>query len=74
MISDGHKVYQSWVGLRQTCLAHLIRDAGWLAERADPELAKFGKWAKAELQRLCNMAHAPPLGRSGMPFMRGSFA
>lgn len=60
LISDGHKVYQSWVGLRQTCLAHLIRDATWLAERADPELAKFGKWAKAELQRLCHMAHAPP--------------
>lgn len=60
LISDGHKVYQSWVGLRQTCLAHLIRDATWLAERADPELAKFGTWAKAELQRLCHMAHAPP--------------
>jgi len=60
LISDGYKVYQSWVGLRQTCLAHLIRDAIWLAQRDDPELAKFGKWAKAELQRLCNMAHAPP--------------
>ena len=60
LISDGYKVYQSWVGLRQTCLSHLIRDAKGLAERSDPELAKFGKWATAELQRLCHMAHAPP--------------
>ncbi|MEW6220116.1 MAG: hypothetical protein AB1634_11375, partial [Thermodesulfobacteriota bacterium] len=24
------------------------------------DLARFGKWAQAELQRLCHMAHDPP--------------
>jgi transposase len=27
LVSDGYNVYCKWVGLRQTCLAHLIRDA-----------------------------------------------
>jgi transposase len=60
LISDGYKVYQKYVGLRQTCLAHLIRDAKGLAERPDKETARFGAWAERELQRLCHMAHAPP--------------
>jgi transposase len=60
LISDGYNVYQKWVGKRQTCLAHLIRRADGLAERADPELAACGKWAAAELRRLCQMAKAPP--------------
>src|SRR6266568_6546675 len=25
LVSDGYRVYTDWVGLRQTCLAHLIR-------------------------------------------------
>ncbi|CAK8722816.1 Transposase [Candidatus Electronema halotolerans] len=60
LISDGYNVYQKWVGKRQTCLAHLIRRADGLAERADPELAACGKWAAAELRRLCRMAKDPP--------------
>jgi transposase len=60
LVSDGYKVYQKWVNMRQTCLAHLIRRAKGLSERSDPELAKCGKWARAELQRLCKMAKAPP--------------
>ena len=60
LISDGYKVYQKYVGLRQTCLAHLIRDAKGLAERPDKETARFGGWAQRELQRLCHMAHEPP--------------
>jgi len=60
LVSDGYAVYTSWIGLRQTCLAHLIRDARGLSERKDPELAKFGKTALAELTLLCHMAHAPP--------------
>ncbi|MBU4354686.1 MAG: IS66 family transposase [Proteobacteria bacterium] len=60
LISDGYKVYQKYVGQRQTCLAHLIRDAKALAERPDKETARFGGWAQRELQRLCHMAHAPP--------------
>lgn len=60
LVSDGYALYQQWIHGRQTCLAHLIRRAGGLSERKDPELAKCGKWAKAELQRLCKMAKAPP--------------
>jgi len=44
----------------QTCLAHLIRKACGLAERADPELASFGKWSAKELERLIRMAKVPP--------------
>lgn len=60
LVSDGYGVYRNWVGLRQTCLAHLIRDARALSENKDPELANFGNKALKELQRLCHMAHAPP--------------
>ena len=60
LVSDGYAVYRKWVGLRQTCLAHLIRDAKALSERKDPEIAGFGKWAMSELQRLCHMAHETP--------------
>jgi len=60
LVSDGFKVYQKWVELRQTCLAHLIRNARELSQAKAPEIAAFGKRAKGELQRLCHMAHAPP--------------
>jgi transposase len=60
LVSDGYGVYRKWVGLRQTCLAHLIRDARALSQRADPEIARFGKWAFNELQRLVHMAHETP--------------
>ena len=60
LISDGYPMYTKWVGLRQTCLAHLIRKAKALSESKNPETAKFGKVAMKELQRLCHMAHAPP--------------
>lgn len=60
LVSDGYGVYQKWTGLRQTCLAHLIRRARGLSERRNPEQAKCGKWALRELQRLCHMAHEPP--------------
>ena len=60
LVSDGYRVYTDWVGLRQTCLAHLIRDARALSESKNPELARFGANALSELKRLCHMAHAPP--------------
>jgi hypothetical protein len=50
------------VNARQTCLAHLIRTARGLAARPHPELAAFGAWALVELQRVCQMAKAPPTG------------
>lgn len=60
LVSDGYRLYCNWVGLRQTCLAHLIRDAKGLCDRKAPEIAQFGAWALAELQRLCHMARAEP--------------
>jgi transposase len=62
LVSDGYGVYQNWVQVRQTCLAHLIRSARGLAARATPDVAACGAWALAELQRLCHMATAPPTG------------
>jgi transposase len=60
LVSDGYGVYQHWVHGRQTCLAHLIRRARGLAERKEPELAKFGYRVRVELQRLVHWAMAPP--------------
>jgi len=60
LVSDGYGVYVKWVGLRQTCLAHLIRQAKGLSERKDVEIAKCGVWTHKELKRLCHMAKAPP--------------
>ena len=62
LVSDGYGVYQTWVNARQTCLAHLMRTARGLAARPQPELAACGAWALVELQRLCQMAKAPPSG------------
>jgi transposase len=60
LVSDGYTVYQRWVHGRQTCLAHLIRRARGLAERQEPELARFGGRVLTELQRLVHWAQAPP--------------
>ena len=62
LVSDGYGVYQKWVNARQTCLAHLIRTARGLAMRPQADLAVCGAWARVELQRLCQMAKAPPTG------------
>ena len=62
LVSDGYGVYQDWVSRRQTCVAHLMRSARGLAEKCDPALAACGTWARKELQRLCQMAKAPPTG------------
>ena len=62
LVSDGYGVYQDWVSRRQTCLAPLIRSARGLSEKCDPALAACGTWALKELQRLCQMAKAPPTG------------
>ena len=60
LVADGYGVYRQWLGQRQVCLAHLIREAEGLAERKDETLAKCGGWARDELRRLCHMAKAPP--------------
>jgi transposase len=55
LVSDGYLVYHYWQGLRQSCLAHLIRTAQGLAERVEAGIARFGVRVHAELQRLCHM-------------------
>jgi transposase len=60
LISDGYNVYCKWVGLRQTCLSHLIRDAKKLSESLNIDIMLFGKWVLKDLQCLCHMANAPP--------------
>ena len=62
LVSDGYGVYQAWGPARQTCLAHLIRCARQLSQRREAALAACGQVALKELQRLCQMAHAPPSG------------
>ena len=59
-VADGYGVYHQGVGLRQACLAHLIREAEGLAERKAPGIAKCGAWTRDELRRLCHMAKASP--------------
>jgi transposase len=60
LISDGYRLYQNWVNLRQTCLAHLIRVARGLAEHPKKDIKTFGENALEKLQQLCAMATNPP--------------
>jgi transposase len=60
LVSDGYLVYQSWQGLRQSCLAHLIRTAKGLAEHLEGGIARFGHRVHAALQRLCHMGPERP--------------
>jgi transposase len=60
LVSDGYRVYQAWEGLRQSCLAHLIRTAKGLAESIEVGMARFGGRVHAELQRLCHMGTERP--------------
>jgi len=60
LISDGYRLYTDWVNLRQTCLAHLIRDARGLFEHPKKEISQFGQKALEQLQKLCSMAKNIP--------------
>jgi transposase len=60
LVSDGYLVYQYWQGVRQSCLAHLIRTAKGLTERMEAGVARFGARVHAELQRLCHMGTERP--------------
>lgn len=60
LVSDGYNVYCKWVGLRQTCLAHLIRAAKGLSLNMNVDIASFGRRVHEDLQCLCHMAKAPP--------------
>jgi transposase len=48
LVSDGDRVSQSGAGLRQSCLAPLLRTAKGLAERVDVGMARFGSLVHAE--------------------------
>ena len=60
LVSDGYLIYQYWQGVRQSCLAHLIRTAKGLAESVEATIARFGGRVHAELQRLCHMGKERP--------------
>ena len=60
LVSDDYRVYQSWTGLRQTCLAHLIRTAKGLSEHLESGIASFGRKIGDELRRLCYMSTDRP--------------
>jgi transposase len=60
LVSDGYLVYQYWQGLRQSCLAHLLRTAKGLAEHLDAGIACCGQRVHVELQRLCPMGTERP--------------
>lgn len=60
LASDDYGVYQSWKGLRQTCLVHLIRTAKGLAEHLESGMAAFGRKIRDALQRLCHMSTERP--------------
>jgi transposase len=60
LVSDGYLVYQHWQGLRQSCLAHLLRTAKGLTESIEAGIARFGARVHAELQRLCHMGTERP--------------
>lgn len=60
LVSDGYGVYKHWINDRQTCLAHLIRDADALAQRDKIDIRRFGHIMGARLRELVRFAHVPP--------------
>lgn len=62
LVSEGYGVSQPWGHRRHTCVAPLIRTARGMSDRRDPERAACGSWALKELQRVCQLAQAPPTG------------
>jgi transposase len=60
LVSDGYVLYHAWPGVRQSCLAHVIRTAKGLAEHVNAGIAHFGRRVHAELQRLCHMGTERP--------------
>jgi transposase len=44
LVSDGYLLYHSWQGVRQSCLAHLIRTAKGLTESVEASLARVAQF------------------------------
>jgi len=60
LVSDNYRLYTGWINLRQSCLAHYIRQAEDLSEREDESISRFGGNILKELRLLCHWAKAPP--------------
>jgi len=60
LVSDNYGLYTNWINLRQSCLAHYIRQARGLSERNDESVQQFGNSILKELRLLCHWAKAPP--------------
>jgi len=60
LVRAGSRVYQSWEGLRQRCLAPLIRTAQGRAESVEAGMARCGGRVHAALPRLCHMGTERP--------------
>lgn len=60
LVSDNYGLYTNWVNLRQSCLAHYIRQVKGLCERNSDSMQRFGKAILKELRLLCQWAKAPP--------------
>ena len=71
LVSDDYNAYKNWVNRRQTCLAHLIRQAKALSERKDESISRFGKNLLTQLRLLCSWAHAPPSEKQWSEFYSG---
>ena len=68
LVSDGYGVYKHWVNDRQSCLAHLIRDADALAQRDKIDIKRFGHLMAARLRELVSFAKVPPDPRRWQDF------
>jgi transposase len=59
LISDDYGVYRKWFK-KQSCLAHLIRQAKALLLKKDEQIKTFGQKTLKELQLLCHWSKEPP--------------
>jgi hypothetical protein len=63
-VREGAGGYQAWQGLRQSCVAPLLRPAQGLAERVEAGLARLGQRVHPALQGRSPMGTArPPVGQ-----------
>lgn len=60
LVSDDYAVYRKWEHGRQTCLAHLMRQARGFSESGDKETAACGQWILQELSLLVRMSARTP--------------
>ena len=64
LVSDDYAVYRSWEYGRQTCLAHMIRDARSLKDSSNPDAASCGRRLVNAFTALFAMEGTPPAQRA----------